>query len=253
MLPKSRGLLVLDVPEERDLIRRRDEFVSVASHELRTPLTSIIAFTELLLDSEERGKVPAEWVQRMRDDAQRLAAIVDDLLDVSRLRAGKVIMRLQQVPVADAVKEAVAMSHASDESHPITISIPQEIPSVLADRGKLGQVLTNLLQNATKYSPNGGAITVSANYQQETRDVVIAVSDRGVGISPEDQKTLFSPFHRVQRPETVGIRGTGLGLYIVKEYVALMNGQVWVESELNNGSTFYVALPIEEPAVEPQA
>lgn len=250
LLPKSRGLLFRDVTEERDLVRRRDEFVSVASHELRTPLTTIIAFTELLLDSEDKGKVPSEWVERMRADAQRLAAIVDDLLDVSRLRAGKIVMRLQQVSVVDAVREAIATSHATDESHPVSINIPDNLPTVLADKSKFGQVLTNLLQNAVKYSPTGRNVTVSAQSHPDTKHVVIAVSDQGIGIAPEDQKTLFTPFHRVQRSETVGIRGTGLGLYIVKEYVTLMNGEVWVESELNKGSTFYIALPTEDPNLE---
>lgn len=111
-------------------------------------------------------------------------------------------------------------------------------------------MLTNLLQNAVKYSPKGRNVTVSAQSHPDTKHVVIAVSDQGIGIAPEDQKTLFTPFHRVQRSETAGIRGTGLGLYIVKEYVTLMNGEVWVESELNKGSTFYIALHTEDPNLE---
>ncbi len=249
LTPKTRGLLVRDVTEERELVRRRDEFISVASHELRTPLTTIIAFTELLLDGEDKGKVPVEWMERMRADARRLADIVDDLLDVSRLRAGKAVMRLQQVPILSVVQDAVSISHANDESHPVSVNIPDTLPTVLADKAKLGQVLTNLLQNAAKYSPKGGRITISARHKAETGHVVISVSDEGIGIAREDQKTLFTPFHRVQRAETVGIRGTGLGLYIVKEYVTLMNGDVWVESEMNKGSTFHVALLTQDPSV----
>jgi two-component system sensor histidine kinase VicK len=114
---------------------------------------------------------------------------------------------------------------------------------VIADRDKLAQVLVNLLENAIKYSPQGGVITVSAFHQPEQGRVVVSIADQGIGIAPEDQRSIFSPFQRTRRPETEGITGTGLGLYIVKELLALMRGEIWLKSELDRGSSFFFSLP----------
>ena len=111
------------------------------------------------------------------------------------------------------------------------------------DRDKFGQVVGNLLINAVKYSPNGGRITLSAHNNNEQHRIVVSVADEGIGIGPEDKDLLFTTFHRIQRPETQGIRGSGLGLYIAKEWTEAMGGEIWLESELNEGSTFSVAIP----------
>ena len=119
---------------------------------------------------------------------------------------------------------------------------------MVADRDKLVQVLVNLLSNAIKYSPKGGEVAVAARHELERGRVVVSVKDQGIGIAPEDQERLFTTFTRIRRPETEGVRGTGLGLYIVKGLVELMHGEIWLESELNKGSTFYIALPTEAAA-----
>ena len=119
--------------------------------------------------------------------------------------------------------------------------IPPDVPNVVADRDKLTQVLINLLSNAIKYSSGGGSVTISA--RQERERVVLSVADQGIGIAPEDQQKLFTTFHRIHRPETQGVRGTGLGLYIVKALVEAMQGEIWLESTLNKGSTFFFSLP----------
>jgi two-component system sensor histidine kinase VicK len=117
---------------------------------------------------------------------------------------------------------------------------------VYVDRDRLSHVIGNILSNAVKYSPNGGRITISAQNDQERQRIVVSITDEGIGIGPADKDLLFTTFHRIQRPETRGIRGSGLGLYIAKEWTEAMGGEIWVESELNKGSTFFVAIPMQD-------
>jgi len=124
----------------------------------------------------------------------------------------------------------------------IVIDIKNNLPKILVDRDKFAQVIGNLLSNAVKYSPKGGRITLSAYSNPETNSVVVSVADEGIGIDHNDKESLFKTFHRIQRPETMGIRGSGLGLFIVKEWTERMGGEVWLESELNKGSTFFVSV-----------
>ena len=131
----------------------------------------------------------------------------------------------------------------SSEKHTFLVDIPESISPVEADEHKLTQVISNLLDNAAKYSPQGGLVTVSARHEPGRHQVVTSVSDHGVGIAYDDQVELFSLFHRVRRPENDGVGGTGLGLYIVKRLVELMKGEVWLESELGKGSTFFLSIP----------
>ena len=117
---------------------------------------------------------------------------------------------------------------------------------MLVDRDKFGQVMGNLLSNAVKYSPGGGRITLSAHNDLQQRRIVVSVADEGIGIGSADKDSLFTTFHRIQRPETQGIRGSGLGLYIAKQWTEAMGGEIWLESELNKGSTFFVAIPTQD-------
>ena len=133
-------------------------------------------------------------------------------------------------------------------NHSIEVDVALDLPHVLANRFSSEQVLGNLLDNAVKYSPHGARVTVAARYQPERQRIVIGVSDQGIGIAPEDQARIFSPHERVTRRETKNLWGVGLGLYIVKGLVELMGGEVWVESELDQGSTFFFTLPT--PPVE---
>lgn len=237
------GFLARDITRELELEQRRDQFVAIASHELRTPMTMILGFSELLLKREPSPEQQRQWVGRINADCQKLVTIVDDMLNVSRIQSGKI--RIERVPldIASIVQEAVGDVQPAADKHEVLARIPADIPRVAADRGKLGQVLRNLLTNAVKYSPLGGPITVSARHERERGRVVISVADQGIGIAPEDQATLFMTFHRIRRPETENVGGSGLGLYIVKGFVELMQGEIWLESEMNKGSTFYFALP----------
>ncbi|MEE8442893.1 MAG: ATP-binding protein, partial [Dehalococcoidia bacterium] len=246
--PAKTGLVVRDVTQERDLERRRNAFVSVASHELRTPMTTILGFTELLLSQDPPEDIRRQWLERIHRDSYRLAGIVDDMLNVSRIQSGKLAVTSETLSLHILLEDVVAETRPKASNHEIVVDVLSDVPPVMADRQKLSQVLVNLLENAIKYSPRGGLITISALHDSERQRVVVAVSDQGVGIAPNDQEHLFTTFHRIPSSETEMVGGTGLGLYIVKGLVELMQGEVWLESELGKGSTFLFSLPTVEVA-----
>ena len=169
--------------------------------------------------------------------------MVDDLLNVSRIQSHKIGLTLEKVKLSEVLEEALSLAKEYADKHEFVLDVEPDIPIVLVDRDKLGQVVGNLLSNAIKYSLNGGCITLSVHYQSEKHQIVISIADEGIGISPADKDSLFTTFHRIQRPETQGIRGSGLGLYIAKEWTEAMGGKIWLESELNKGSTFFIAIP----------
>ena len=222
----------------------RDTFVSIASHELRTPLTAVMGFGDLLLKRDFPEANRKRWMKNILDNGQKLTDMVDDLLNVSRIQSGKVNMKFEEIKLPDVIKDRIEIVPDVTDKHKFVINIEPDLPEVYADSDKFGQILSNLLNNAVKYSPKGGVITVSARQDPERSRVIISVADHGLGISLEDKASLFKTFHRIQRPETTSIRGSGLGLYIVKEWIEAMGGEVWLESELNKGSEFFVSVPI---------
>jgi signal transduction histidine kinase len=226
-------------------VSMRDTFVSVASHELRTPLTSIMGYADLLLRRDPPDITRKRWLENILDNSQRISAIVDDLLNVSRIRSGRASIKLEKVSLSDVLEEALSLSRESTERHEFVVDIEPDFPDVLVDRDKFNQVVGNLLSNAVKYSPNGGRITLSAHNEPSEHRIIMSVADEGIGIGPEDRDLLFTTFHRIQRPETHGIRGSGLGLYIAKAWTEAMGGEIWLESELNRGSTFFIAFPTQ--------
>lgn len=238
------GLLFRDVTKEREVDRRRNEFVSVASHELRTPMSTLLGFSELLLHGDIDEETRRQWLEFMYRDSKRLTSIIDDMLDVSRIQSGKVQVRLEPVSMPELISHVVETARTTTQKHKFQVRLPDELQDVVADRDKATQVLTNLVNNAVKYSPDGGNIIISAASSFEDGMVRISVKDQGLGISKEDQERLFSTFYRVRNSDTESIRGTGLGLYIVRSVLNLMGGDVWVESELNRGSTFHFTLPM---------
>ena len=240
---KMVGLLLRDITLEREHERRRDTFISVASHQLRTPIAVISGFTELLLQRELPEALRRDSLERIYRNTRVVVSIVDDLLNLSRIQTGRLSLNLDRVSVREVGEEIAGGRQQSAATHEIVVEDMMGIPSVVADRDKFVQVISNLLDNAVKYSPQGGRITVSAREEPEAERVVIGVRDSGIGIAQEDKEYLFTIFHRIQRPETMDIKGTGLGLYIVKKLLELMHGDVWLESELGKGTTFYVALP----------
>ena len=242
------GILMHDVTDERELHRRRDTFVSVASHELRTPMTTIMGFTELLMGDRGDPEQRRAWLNHVYDDSRRVVSIVDDLLNVSRIESGRLSLNLEPVDLGPLLESAVEGLRNESPNHKIICVTPDDLPAVQADRDKLAQVVLNFVSNAVKYSPEGGDVVVAVQHRPKERQIVLSVSDKGVGIAPEDQERLFATFERIYRSETADVRGSGLGLYIVKGLVELMGGTVWLKSEVNRGSTFYAALPVDGPS-----
>lgn len=241
------GLLVRDVTEERDLDRRRDTFVSVASHELRTPMTTILGFTELLLDDIPDGDAH-RWLEHVHEDSLRLTRILDDMLDVSRIQSGRVRMTIERIDVADLVEEVIEGIGSTTDIHEFDVQVADGISKALTDHAKTTQIVLNLISNAIKYSPGGGKITVTAVPSESGDEILVRVTDAGIGIAPEDVDRVFDTFYRVKNEETYEIRGTGLGLYIVKSLVEGIGGTMGVESELGQGSTFWFTLPAAQLA-----
>jgi len=224
----------------------RDTFVSVASHELRTPLTSIVGYADLLLRRDPPDATRKRWLKNILDNSHRLNAIVDDLLNVSRIQSGRVNIKLERANLSNLFEDVLPLSRESTNKHEFVVNIEPDLTDVNIDRDKFTQVVGNLLSNAVKYSPNGGRITLSAHNEPTEHRIIVSVADEGIGIGLEDKGSLFTTFHRIQRPETRGIRGSGLGLYIAKEWTEAMGGKIWFESELNKGSIFFVAIPTQD-------
>lgn len=224
----------------------RNTFVSIASHELRTPLTSIIGFADLLLWKNPPEETRKTWAKYVFDAAGKLAAIVDDLLNVTRIQSGKTKFKIEATDLYYILEEQLEMVQQSTDKHEFIVNIEPDLPRALVDRDKFGHVVLNLLTNAIKYSPNGGHITISASFDPELNRIIVVVADEGMGISSVDGESLFTTFHRIQRPETMGISGSGLGLYIAKEWTEAMGGDIWLQSELNKGSKFFIGIPAQK-------
>jgi signal transduction histidine kinase len=236
-----------DVTHERELDRMKTEFVSQVSHELRTPLTAIKGFTELLLEDAgpSTNEEQQEYLTIVKSNVDRLVALINDLLDISRIESGKIVLNLEPVDVAALVQSVATTMQPLVERKEQTLEVHTEpdLPPARADQDRVMQVLTNLVGNAHKYTGAGGMIGVDATRQDDM--VRIAVSDNGVGVPPEDIPKLFTRFFRVDSSLTRAIGGTGLGLSIAKSIVEMHGGTISVESVLGKGSVFSFTLPID--------
>ena len=168
--------------------------------------------------------------------------MVDELLNVSRIHSGKISIKLERISLPDVINESLSLARESTSKHEFVVDTEPNLPYGLVDRDKFSQVVGNLLNNAIKYSPNGGRITLSTHKDPKEHRIVLGVADEGLGIREADKDLLFTTFHRIQRPETKGIKGSGLGLYIAKEWTEAMGGKIWFESKLTKGSTFYISI-----------
>jgi PAS domain S-box-containing protein len=231
--------------------RRKTEFVTLVSHELQTPLTSITGYTELLLEGQggPLAQRQREWLGMVGENADRLITLIDDLLDIARIEAGRIALTrtpLDLVPLIHEVAHALR-PHIEGKGQWLTLELAEALPAVVVDADRVRQILTNLLANALKYTPSGGRITIAA--RGDVGYVRIAVQDTGIGVAPEDQAQLFTPFFRVQKEATQGVGGTGLGLAITRALVDLHGGTITVASVPGQGSTFSFTLPtLQEPA-----
>jgi signal transduction histidine kinase len=209
-----------------------------------------MGYAELLLNRNPTNELKKRWLHNIFNNTKRIGTLVDDLLNVSCIHSGKIGLRLERAQLIDILQETLYLARESTDKHEFVTDIEPGLPGVLIDPGKFFQIIANLLSNAVKYSPAGGRIILSACNDPERHQVVVSISDEGIGISPADREMLFTTFHRIHRPETQGIWGSGLGLYITKELTEAMGGKIWLESELNKGSTFFVAFPHGSPENE---
>ena len=242
---KGRLYVFRDVTREREVERMKTDFIHLVSHEFRTPLSSIKGYVEMLLDGDagELQGEQREFLETVQRNTDLLALLVNDLLEVSRLEAGALKLNTRQVDVAQVISEVTGKLRPQfiERSQKLNISVAAELPTVQADQAKLAQILLNLLSNAHKYTPDGGMIHVSA--QREQGAVRVTVTDTGVGISPEDQKRLFTKFFRVEDPDIQKEAGTGLGLWITRRLVEMHGGTITAESRLGQGTTMTFTLP----------
>jgi signal transduction histidine kinase len=229
-------------------------FIANVSHELRTPLTSVLAYSELLLTYDDPPpETRREFLEIIHGESERLTRLINEVLDISKIESGALELRRDPIELRSLIASS-ARSHREairQRGLAFELDVPERLPLVVGDADRLQQVVANLLSNAMKFTP-AGAIRLSAWGEGES--VLIAVSDTGVGIAPEDQARIFEKFHQVGDIMTAKPSGTGLGLAICRELVGAHGGRIWVESRPGAGSTFLVALPaasVAAAAAEP--
>jgi two-component system phosphate regulon sensor histidine kinase PhoR len=212
---------------------------------LRTPLSAIKGYSETLLDGAlEDEQVARDFVDVIHRHAIRLSQLVEDLLDLSKLESPDFVPELKPLSLRPLINRVVALMEDEAQSKDIAlyIHLPEDLPKALANSSNLEQVFTNLLGNAIKYTPDGGKIGISAFLNKDNSFIQVSLKDTGLGMEPKHIPRLFERFYRVDKARSRELGGTGLGLSIVKHIVQLHGGEIWVESELNKGSTFHFTL-----------
>lgn len=235
-----------DVTELKNIERMKSAFVATVSHELRTPLTAIKGFiSTLLMDDTFPEEDRREFYTIIDHECDRLTRLINDLLNIARIEAGESLKpTYEAVDLIQLAKKVVLIQRQGTAKHEIVLEAPESMPEIIGDSDKIDQILTNLVGNAVKYSPGGGKVTVKIEVKEP--DVIISISDQGIGIPKDHLPKVFERFHRVHTEDNRKIYGTGLGLFLVKHLVEQIHlGKVWVESELGEGSTFFVQLPLK--------
>ena len=249
-------IVIHDVSKERQLERIRADFVANVSHELRTPLTTIRGYAETLLSEDAtRTKAQEQFVVKILNHAARLSRLVSELLELSRLESGDVELKRTPCHLNTFYEPILDVFEPILEEAELVLKwkIPENLPKVSVDQQLFMQVLVNLIDNAIKYTPDSGTITVSAEVRTSkafegsnitSEEMILRVRDTGIGIPMEAQPRVFERFYRVDKGRAREMGGTGLGLAIAKHIVLRHNGQIWLESSLGEGSVFHVAIPL---------
>jgi len=256
-------VLIQDVTDEREIDRMKTDFISTVSHELRTPLTSVLGFAKIIKKKLKETLLPqiqtddrktqrtvrqvSENLDIIVSEGERLTALINDVLDIAKIEAGRVDWNMQPLDLPELMERAIAATASLFEQKQLLLhrEISADLPTVEGDRDRLMQVVINLLSNAVKFTPEG---TVSCRADQEGDRLIVSVVDSGIGIAAADQGNVFEKFRQVGDTLTDKPQGTGLGLPICKQIVEHHGGAIWVESELGSGSTFAFSLPIQSPA-----
>ena len=228
--------------------KHKSEFLANMSHELRTPLNAIIGFSEVLSDRMfgELNEKQADYMKDIHESGKHLLSLINDILDLSKIEAGRMDLELSSFDLPSALSNAMTLVRERAQRHAIQLSldVDKRLGSFEADERKFKQIVVNLLSNAVKFTPDGGRVEVSAKL--DTDHVAIAVKDTGIGIAPEDHAAVFEEFKQVGRDYTRKAEGTGLGLALTRRFVELHGGQVRLDSALGKGSTFTITLPVRQ-------
>ncbi|PQV63764.1 PAS domain S-box-containing protein [Abditibacterium utsteinense] len=241
----------------------KSEFIAGVSHELRTPLNAIIGFSKLLLNPRVGPLNPDQtaYTQDVVQSAEHLLQLINDILDLSKIESGKMVLELENFSLADVLEQSLVVVRADAETHQLRLSVELSpeiaaLSPISGDVRKVKQVMYNLLSNAVKFTLDGGSIRISAECDATTKNektgaasqAIIRVSDTGIGIAPEHQKRIFSAFEQVDSSYTRQQQGTGLGLALTRRIVELHGGRLWLESQEGQGSTFSFSLPLQRAA-----
>jgi signal transduction histidine kinase len=233
--------------------KHKSEFLANMSHELRTPLNAIIGFSDVLLEgmSGELSSRQREYVQDIQSSGQHQLNLINDILDLSKVEAGRTDLEVGEFQLADAIGQAVALikERAARQGISLSVDVPGTLPLIEADQRKVKQVVLNLLTNAVKFTPDGGWIGVVA--REASVSVQVSIRDTGIGIAPDDRDKVFEEFRQVGQGPDRAREGTGLGLALSKRFVELHGGRLWLESEIGKGSTFTFEIPLRRPAAAP--
>ncbi len=226
--------------------RHKSEFLANMSHELRTPLNAIIGFSEVLLERMfgEVNEKQTEYLRDILSSGQHLLSLINDILDLSKIEAGRLELELTKFHLPVALENAIMLVRERATRHGIALdlAVDDRLGDFVGDERKVRQILLNLLSNAVKFTPEGGRVSVKAALANGS--VEISVSDTGIGIAPEDQDAIFEEFRQVGSDDDRKREGTGLGLTLAKKFVEMHGGKIWVESQVGKGSTFTFTLPV---------
>jgi PAS domain S-box-containing protein len=241
------GLLLRDITREKELDQMKSQLLSTVSHELRTPLASIKGFATTLLrqDVEWDNTSRREFLSIIDEESDRLTELISNLLDMSRIEAGGLRVEPEPIDLEPIIHETAAEFQVMTSKYRFTVHHAAGLPQVLADPRRARQVLRNLVENAVKYSPGGGPVTIST--KAGNGYVQVSVADRGIGIEEKDLDRIFDRFYQVDSASTRQVGGSGLGLAICKAIVEAHDGEIWAESQPGMGSTFHFTLPIAHP------
>jgi PAS domain S-box-containing protein len=244
-----------DITRDVEVDKMKSEFVSNVSHEFRTPLTPIKGYTDLLLMGVmgELNEMQKQGVGKIKENVDRLTILVNDVLNISKIDSGRERLKLEPLDVSETIDNVLSTLQSSRPQHQrkliaMSVEVEPENITMQGDREKLNRILSNLIDNAYNYTPSGGNVDIRAKLQANGQRILFSVSDTGVGIPDEEREKVWNRFYRIEEHAlTMDVAGTGLGLSIVKQMVEMHGGEVWFESEVGKGTTFYVSLPVELP------
>lgn len=249
----GRVCILRDVTQLKEIDTLKSDFVSTVSHDLRSPLTLMRGYATMLEMAGELNEQQKNYAKMIVQGVDNMAKLVNNLLDLGRIEFG-VGLQVESIPVLDILEHATSelQLQAKQKNISLGVELPRDLPHVIeADQALLHQALYNLIENGIKYTPEGGTVTV--HLQALPDALIFAVQDSGIGISENDQKRLFEKFYRGTNRDALIQRGTGLGLAIVRSIAERHGGKVWVESELGNGSVFFLQVPLTQVKESPRA